>query len=30
VDYVPLSTDQPLDMALHAYLERRLESSRVR
>ena len=30
VDYVPLSTDQPLDLALHAYLERRLESSRVR
>lgn len=30
VDYVPLSTDQPLDLALHAYLERRLAASRVR
>jgi uncharacterized protein (DUF58 family) len=30
VDYVPLTTDQPLDLALHAYLERRLAASRVR
>lgn len=30
VDYVPLSTSQPLDHALHAYLERRLAASRVR
>jgi uncharacterized protein (DUF58 family) len=30
VDYVPLSTDQPLDIALHAYLESRLAASRVR
>lgn len=29
-DYVPLSTDRPLDVALHAYLEQRLASSRVR
>ncbi len=29
-DYVPLVTDQPLDHALHAYLERRLAASRVR
>lgn len=30
IDYVPLTTDQPLDHALHAYLERRLAQSRVR
>ena len=30
VDYVPLTTDQPLDRALFAYLERRLATSRVR
>jgi len=30
VDYVPLLTSQPLDLALHAYLERRLAASRVR
>lgn len=30
VDYVPLVTTQPLDIALHAYLENRLNSSRVR
>ena len=30
VDYVALTTDQPLDLALHAYLERRLATSRVR
>ncbi len=30
VDYVPLSTADPLDLALHAYLERRLAASRVR
>jgi uncharacterized protein (DUF58 family) len=29
-DYVGLVTDQPLDVALHAYLEHRLASSRVR
>jgi uncharacterized protein (DUF58 family) len=29
-DYVGLTTDQPLDIALHAYLEQRLASSRVR
>ena len=29
-DYVGLTTDQPLDMALHAYLEQRLAHSRVR
>lgn len=29
-DYVPLVTDQPLDLALHAYLENRLAASRVR
>jgi uncharacterized protein (DUF58 family) len=29
-DYVPLTTDQPLDLALHAYLERRLAMSRIR
>ncbi len=29
-DYVPLTTDQPLDHALFAYLERRLLASRVR
>lgn len=29
-DYVGLTTDEPLDRALHAYLERRLASSRVR
>jgi uncharacterized protein (DUF58 family) len=29
-DYVGLTTDQPLDLALHAYLEHRLASSRVR
>ncbi len=29
-DYVPLTTDRPLDAALHAYLEQRLASSRVR
>jgi uncharacterized protein (DUF58 family) len=29
-DYVGLTTDQPLDVALHAYLEQRLASSRVR
>jgi len=30
VDYVPLTTTQPLDVALHAYLESRLAASRVR
>lgn len=30
VDYVPLRTDQPLDGALHAYLDRRLAQGRVR
>jgi hypothetical protein len=30
VDFVPLVTTQPLDLALHAYLERRLAASRVR
>jgi len=30
IDYVALTTDQPLDLALHAYLERRLATSRVR
>jgi uncharacterized protein (DUF58 family) len=30
VDYVPLITTQPLDVALHAYLESRLAASRVR
>ncbi|HTL04181.1 MAG TPA: DUF58 domain-containing protein [Gemmatimonadales bacterium] len=30
IDYVPLLTSQPLDLALHAYLERRLAASRVR
>ena len=30
VDYVPLTTNQPLDAALHAYLESRLARSRVR
>lgn len=30
VDFVPLTTDLPLDHALHAYLERRLAASRVR
>lgn len=29
-EYVGLTTDQPLDHALHAYLERRLATSRVR
>jgi uncharacterized protein (DUF58 family) len=29
-DYVPLTTDQPLDRALYAYLEHRLAASRVR
>jgi len=29
-DYVGLTTDQPLDRALHTYLERRLAASRVR
>ncbi|NOT07061.1 MAG: DUF58 domain-containing protein [Gemmatimonadales bacterium] len=29
-DHVELSTDRPLDHALHAYLERRLATSRVR
>jgi len=29
-DYEPLTTDQPLDLALHAYLERRLAMSRIR
>jgi len=29
-DYVPLTTNQPLDHALYAYLERRLMASRVR
>jgi uncharacterized protein (DUF58 family) len=29
-DYVGLTTDQPLDLALHAYLEQRLASGRVR
>jgi uncharacterized protein (DUF58 family) len=29
-DYVGLTTDQPLDVALHAYLEQRLAHSRVR
>lgn len=30
VDYVPLVTTQPLDHALHSYLENRLATSRVR
>ena len=30
VDYIPLVTTQPLDIALHAYLENRLATSRVR
>jgi uncharacterized protein (DUF58 family) len=30
VDYVPLRTDRPLDLALHAYLDRRLAQGRVR
>ena len=30
VDYVRVFTDQPLDLALHAYLDRRLARSRVR
>ena len=30
VDYVPLRTDQPLDIALHHYLDLRLARSRVR
>ena len=30
VDYVRVDTDQPLDRALHAYLDRRLARSRVR
>ena len=30
VDYVPLRTDEPLDRALHAYLDHRLARSRVR
>src|SRR3990170_1091027 len=30
VDYVSLVTEQPLDLALHAYLEHRLAASRVR
>jgi uncharacterized protein (DUF58 family) len=30
VDYVPLRTDEPLDAALHTYLDRRLASGRVR
>ena len=29
-DYVRVDTDQPLDRALHAYLDRRLARSRVR
>ena len=29
-DYVRVETDQPLDRALHAYLDRRLARSRVR
>jgi uncharacterized protein (DUF58 family) len=29
-DYLPLTTDQPLDHALYSYLERRLLASRVR
>lgn len=29
-DYVPLRTDQPLDVALHTYLDRRLAAGRVR
>jgi uncharacterized protein (DUF58 family) len=29
-DYVRIDTDQPLDAALHAYLDRRLARSRVR
>ncbi len=29
-DYVGITTDRPLDHALHAYLERRLAASRVR
>ena len=29
-DYVGLTTDQPLDHAMHAYLERRLAATRVR
>jgi uncharacterized protein (DUF58 family) len=29
-DYVRIDTDQPLDRALHAYLDRRLARSRVR
>jgi len=30
VDYVPLRTDQPLDVALHTYLDKRLAQGRVR
>ncbi|MES2124794.1 MAG: DUF58 domain-containing protein [Gemmatimonadota bacterium] len=30
VDYVPVSTDQPLDGALHAYLDRRMLATRMR
>lgn len=30
VDYIPIDTDQPLDHALYAYLDRRLARSRVR
>ena len=30
VDYIPVRTDEPLDRALHAYLDRRLARSRVR
>ena len=30
VDYIPLRTDQPLDMALHLFLDRRLSQGRVR
>ncbi len=29
-DYVAITTDQPLDIALHAYLDRRLAAGRVR
>jgi uncharacterized protein (DUF58 family) len=30
VDYIPLRTDQPLDIALHGYLDKRLAQGRVR
>ncbi|MEO5798387.1 MAG: DUF58 domain-containing protein [Gemmatimonadales bacterium] len=30
VDYVPVTTDQPLDAALHSYLDRRMLATRLR